>query len=94
MRCDSDSGRTNIGLFSSQSGHCDQHLTVCYLGVFLYFQYEELSDRRIGLKTLKNPEELHGIGMRSIQYVVGKYHGILKWECRENLFITDITMYL
>lgn len=52
------------------------------------------STGRIGFKTLKNPEELHGIGMRSIQYVVGKYHGILKWECRENLFITDITMYL
>ncbi len=52
------------------------------------------SKGRTGLKTLKNPEELHGIGMRSIRYVVGKYHGILKWECRENLFITDITMYL
>ena len=52
------------------------------------------STGRTGLKTLKNPEELHGIGMRSIRYVVGKYHGILKWECRENLFITDITMYL
>lgn len=49
---------------------------------------------RTGLKTLKNPDELHGIGMRSIRYVVSKYHGVLKWEYKENSFITDITMYL
>ncbi len=50
--------------------------------------------KRTGLRTLKNPGEMHGIGMRSIRYVIAKYHGCLDWECKGEIFVIDITMYM
>ena len=50
--------------------------------------------KRTGLTTLKNPNEVHGIGMRSIRYVISKYHGALDWECRGETFMIHITMYM
>ncbi|RAZ37370.1 hypothetical protein DK853_48520 [Klebsiella oxytoca] len=37
---------------------------------------------------------MHGIGMRSIRYVISKYHGALDWECRGETFMIHITMYM
>lgn len=53
-----------------------------------------VSAKRTGLRTLKNPNEMHGIGMRSIRYVIAKYHGCLDWECKGEIFVIDITMYM
>ncbi len=50
--------------------------------------------RRTGLATWKNPDEMHGIGMWSIRYVISKYNGSLEWDYREEKFVIDITMYL
>ena len=50
--------------------------------------------KRTGLITSKNPNEMHGIGMRSIRYVISKYHGSLDWECRGETFMIHITMYM
>lgn len=50
--------------------------------------------KRTGLTTLKNPNEVHGIGMRSVRYVISKYHGSLDWECRGETFMIHITMYM
>ena len=52
------------------------------------------STRRTGLATLKNPNEMHGIGMLSVRYVISKYNGSLDWKCFGERFITDITMYM
>lgn len=53
-----------------------------------------VSAKRTGLRTLKNPDEMHGIGMRSIRYVIAKYNGCLDWECKGEIFVIDITMYM
>lgn len=53
-----------------------------------------MSAKRTGLRTVKNPNEMHGIGMRSIRYVIAKYHGCLDWECKGEIFVIDITMYM
>lgn len=53
-----------------------------------------VSAKRTGIRTLKNPNEIHGIGMRSIRYVIAKYHGCLDWECKGEVFVIDITMYM
>lgn len=52
------------------------------------------STKRTGLATLKNPNEMHGIGMLSVRYVISKYNGSLDWKCFRERFITDITMYM
>lgn len=52
------------------------------------------SAKKTGLKTLKNPHEIHGIGMRSIRYVIAKYNGTLEWDYKDEIFEIDITMYV
>lgn len=52
------------------------------------------SAKGTGLRTLKNPDEMHGIGMRSIRYVIAKYNGCLDWEYKGEIFVIDIIMYV
>ena len=46
------------------------------------------------LLTIKKNKDMHGIGMRSMQKVVRKYHGFLTWNYDETnkIFTTDITV--
>lgn len=38
------------------------------------------------LKTTKKDKKLHGIGMKSMQQVVDKYHGHMEWKCEKQCF--------
>lgn len=38
------------------------------------------------LKTTKKDKKLHGIGMKSMQQVVDKYHGHMEWKCENQCF--------
>lgn len=50
--------------------------------------------QKMGLRTMKEEQDRHGIGMKSIQYIVDKYNGTLNWECTDCIFQIQITMYL
>lgn len=66
-------------------------------GSVVYIRMENscpLSIKRTGLTSLKNPNEMHGIGMRSIRYVISKYHGSLDWESHGEKFMVSIIMYM
>lgn len=44
--------------------------------------------------TIKNDIENHGFGLDSIQKAVDKYHGLLKTNIKDNIFILKIVLYL
>ena len=46
------------------------------------------------LKTRKEKQEIHGIGLKSVQGIVDKYHGELKITYKEEMFSVKILMYL
>ena len=47
-----------------------------------------------GLRTVKKGKDSHGIGMRSIRYVVSKYNGRISWKCEDNVFHIEIVLSL
>lgn len=46
------------------------------------------------LLTTKVKKEEHGIGMTCIQSIVDKYHGEMTIQTAEDMFKTDIIMYV
>lgn len=44
------------------------------------------------LATTKKDTKRHGIGMRSMQTAVNKYHGKLSWQCKEQIFNLSIML--
>ena len=53
----------------------------------------ELKKSRAGkLETTKEKKMLHGIGMYSVQQVVEKYGGILKYKDKDEIFKVNISM--
>lgn len=46
-----------------------------------------------GLRTVKDGKDSHGIGMRSIRYVVSKYNGKMSWKCENNVFHMEIVLF-
>lgn len=46
------------------------------------------------LKTRKNNQEFHGIGLGIVKELVTKYHGTIDISTKENIFTADILLYL
>lgn len=46
------------------------------------------------LFTMKTESRTHGIGLKNIKYVVDKYEGTIKRECRNGVFMTQIAILL
>ena len=46
------------------------------------------------LWTEKPEKKGHGIGMRSIEYVVEKYDGNIQYSCEDNIFEVFITLFM
>lgn len=42
------------------------------------------------IPSTKREKEMHGIGLYSVKQVLNKYHGHLKLNCKDSLFITEI----
>lgn len=46
-----------------------------------------------GLKTTKTNPSQHGFGLKSVQLIVNKYHGLLNQEIKGGYFLTKIVLY-
>lgn len=65
------------------------------LYVSLYNTYNGLSRKKGGeYITTKNNHCGHGLGMKSVQYIVEKYHGEMKVQNTKDLFKVDIIIYI
>lgn len=49
---------------------------------------------KMGIRSMKEGDGMHGIGMRSMQLIVNKYHGTLEWKCEKRIFRVRIHLYL
>ncbi len=46
------------------------------------------------IKTRKNNQDFHGIGLRTVHELVNKYHGTIEISAKEDVFSVDILLYL
>lgn len=46
------------------------------------------------LRTTKADKKMHGIGLQNVEFVVNKYGGTIKQNCREGIFSSQIVMIL
>ena len=56
--------------------------------------YMKKLQKQNNLLTIKKEKRTHGIGMRSMYYVVNKYHGAFYWECENYIFTVQLTLLL
>ena len=46
------------------------------------------------LKTVKQDSEVHGIGLQNMEYVVARHNGMIKRDCRDGKFFTQVIMMI
>lgn len=65
---------------------------VLYISLYNTYDGEVKKKGKVYLTTKRGPGE-HGLGLRSIEYVVEKYQGEVRIEQKDNLFQADIVLY-